>query len=214
LTDFVITIPEERKLWYLYWEEGKECPEYQTWLTGWKCAWPKPPLLSLKEWRHKKLLRVRKLALANPPDILTEQSMNFLPLPVNPDTGELNPNSLPLESIWILEALLDPIITDPVNNITKILKDPEAIHVPVDFRARAAPRRRRGPSEEESGSFVGPIERRTGVEGLRPSPRSGILGDHVAEARRGGEKGKGIVMTGPVLLSLNGALDFSEGCCE
>ena len=137
MTEFVVTTPEERELWYLYWEEGKDCPEYRSWLSKWKVAWPKPPLRSLKEWRLKQLLQARKIALANPPDILTEQSMNFLPLPVNPDTGELNPNSLPLESIWILEALLDPIITDPANNIIKKLKDPEAIHVPVDFTITA-----------------------------------------------------------------------------
>ena len=143
MTDFVITTPEERELWHLYWEEGKDCPEYRSWLTKWKAAWPKPPLRSLKEWRMKQLLQARKIALANPPDILTEQSMNFLPLPVNPDTGELNPNSLPLESIWILEALLDPIITDPGNNITEKLKDPHAVHMPVEFTITAREVRKR-----------------------------------------------------------------------
>lgn len=137
MNDFICGNKELIELWGLYWEEGKDCPEYRSWLTKWKAAWPKPPLRSLKEWRLKQLLQTRKIALANPPDILTEQSMNFLPLPVNPDTGELNPNSLPLESIWILESLLDPIITDPANNITKKLNDPEAIHVPVDFTITA-----------------------------------------------------------------------------
>jgi len=137
MTDFICVNNEQVELWGLYWEEGKACPEYCSWLTKWKGAWPKPGLLSLKEWRRKQLLQARKLALANPPDILTEQSMNFLPLPVNPDTGELNPNSLPLESIWILEALLDPIITDPTNNITEKLKDADAIHMPVDFTITA-----------------------------------------------------------------------------
>ena len=45
--------------------------------------------------------------------VLTEQSINFLLLPVNPKTGELNPYAPPLKVIWLLEALMDPIVKDP-----------------------------------------------------------------------------------------------------
>ncbi|MBE3044397.1 hypothetical protein IMZ48_17885 [Candidatus Bathyarchaeota archaeon] len=117
MIDFVATSPELRELWGLYYLEGTSCPEYQSWLTKWKGAWPKPPLLSLSEWTRRERVRAKKEALVKriQTPVLTEQSINFLPLPVNPDTGELNPNSLPLESIWLLEALLDPIITNPGN---------------------------------------------------------------------------------------------------
>lgn len=68
----------------------------------------------LKEVKRPEVVKdgqMEKAGLSIP--VLTEQAINWLLLPVNPETGLRNPYAPPLEVIWFLEAMMDPIVKDP-----------------------------------------------------------------------------------------------------
>ncbi len=115
------------QLWPYLTEEALEDEAYWGYIQMWQSR-PTPGAQphDILSWYTKQLMlltdeeRRLKEERENRP-VLVEQSMNYLPLPVNPDTGEINPYALPLESIWLLEAMLDQNLRDPKNRITKAL---------------------------------------------------------------------------------------------
>lgn len=90
---------------------------------GWDVAKVPPPVPKKEPEPTKALVKKNdQLKVVKPLlPVLTEQGINYLLLPVNPETGELNPYAPPLKVIWLLEALMDPIIKDPKPHTSEVI---------------------------------------------------------------------------------------------
>jgi hypothetical protein len=137
-----ITKEEALKRWPWLTAEDLEDAGYWEYLQSWAYSWrpssqqPK----SLAAWLNYQLglvqgeLKARQLAEANQP-VQTEQSMEYLPLRVNPETGLQNPEALPLKAIWMLEAVLDPIVKNPERHLAaEMIKSAEGEERILRFR--------------------------------------------------------------------------------
>ena len=146
-----LTKDEARQRWPWLTEEALADEEYWAYLQRW--AYNPPPTSrqpqDITAWLTRQLtalqaeVKLMKAAQANQP-VMVEQSTNYLPLPVNPTTGEVNPYALPLESIWLLEAVLDQQLREPKNRITKALtQGREVMMEPGRFEASTTEVRRK-----------------------------------------------------------------------
>jgi hypothetical protein len=133
---------EARRRWPWLTEEALADAEYwdyiQRWAYSWHPNYERP--MDAEAWLNRQLSglqgeqKLRKLEEANQP-VRIEQSMAYLPLRVDPETGLQNPQALPLKAIWMLESLLDPIVKNPDRHIAaEVIKSAEPEERILKFR--------------------------------------------------------------------------------
>lgn len=137
-----ITKEEALGRWPWLTAEELEDAGYWDYLQRWAYTWRRPNEhpMALADWLIHQLglvkgeLKARKLEEATQP-VQTEQSMEYLPLRVDPKTGLQNPQTLPLKAIWMLESLLDPIVKSPDRHIAaEVIKSPNGEERILKFR--------------------------------------------------------------------------------
>ncbi|MEN6560210.1 MAG: hypothetical protein ABFD52_05505 [Acidobacteriota bacterium] len=119
------------QLWPYLTEEALEDKAYWGYIQMWLSRpTPGSKPLDILSWYTRQLVRLQeeerrlKEERENRP-LLKDQSLHWAHLPVNPETGNVNPQALPLTAIWFLEALLNPIIRNPKRHIAdKVIISP------------------------------------------------------------------------------------------
>jgi len=121
----MINVDKAIQLWPYLTEEALKDEAYSAYIQKWlDRPTPGGKPMDILSWYTRQLtvlqdeLRRQKEEQGNRPTTI-EQSMNFALLPVNPSTGEVNPYALPLESVWILDAIMDKLLDDPRNRFIK-----------------------------------------------------------------------------------------------